>query len=167
MLFRSQGRLPRSMWDGCITIPRKKKQQSDTTWRCCENVCLCQTPGYPLPSLTQTLISSAVISGASWSLIKSLINYLVDQKFSGPLLLHRASTAAKPLELNTRIEANTSRSEKCTLQPQMCICTHSHRKTHRLWWSQIRVQGWGWLAGVQLINNLVFGRLCLPPSVGD
>lgn len=34
-------------------------------------------------------------------LIKSLINYLVDQKFSGLFLLHQASMAAKPLELNT------------------------------------------------------------------
>ncbi len=30
-------------------------------------------------------------------LIKSLINYLVDQKFSGPLLQHQASMAANHL----------------------------------------------------------------------
>lgn len=55
--------------------------------------------------------------GALLVLIKSLINYLVDQKFSGPLLLHQASMAAKPLELNTHTFMQTpagASKRKCT-----------------------------------------------------
>lgn len=79
-----------------------------------ENVSLCQTPCYPFSFFDP---DTDLICSNKWGLlvlIKSLINYLVDEKFSGPLLLHQTSMATKALELNTRthINANLSRSKQ-------------------------------------------------------
>lgn len=68
-------------------------------------------------------------------LIKSLINYLVDQKFSGPLLLHQASIAPKPLKLNTQTFTQTptgarNTQAKYTRATNVYMHLLTQRKTH-------------------------------------
>jgi len=115
-----------------ISRKLQNQQQSDPTLRCCQYVALCQTLWYPLPSLTQTLISSAVIRGPL-VLIKSLINYLGDQKFSGPLFLRQTSIAANPFKLNiyTSVKKQTWQSKDIypVATNAYTVCTHSHSET--------------------------------------
>lgn len=134
MLFKSCRQVTQVNVRKVHNYTNRNQQQGDPTLRCCEKYV----------SLSDILLSSSFFDpdtdlicsnkGALLVLIKSLINYLVDQKFSGPLLLHQASMAAKPLELNTHthIHANTSRSKQRQVHwSHRCVhaLTHTERRT--------------------------------------
>lgn len=124
---------------------------------------------------TDLICSNSGGGGGGWGsfvLIKSLINYLVDQKFSVPLLL-RASTLVKTPQIKRtpqRKDSQQQRANTGATDPRALTATHTLSNTHthvHFDEAKLEYNGGGWVAGVQLVNNLVYGRLCLPPSVGS
>lgn len=91
-----------------------------------KDVSVCQTLCDHLPPLSQTLISSALLEGGLLVLIKSLINYLAHQKFSGPLSLHLLQVD----HFNLNAAAHTDGSKQTDVEPSSrCVLYNALRQT--------------------------------------